>query len=115
MASLAHKFPVNTQVFSRRLSKQLRHALSIIGLDLCIDHREDGSHCSLKMRRPLFTPEPDAICVNSSASVNNGNGRQNGQLGTTDGTDVRRSPPPNKEEQLEEILSKIRSVREDQP
>jgi hypothetical protein len=116
LAGLSHKFPINTQVLSRRINfKPLQHTLSVIGLDVSVEHKDDGSHCTLRMRRPAFVPEPDAIFVIPSASVSGGKERRPNKLGQPDGADATGTTGSVNEEKLAEILGEIKSIREGQP
>jgi hypothetical protein len=111
IAALANKFPANTQVFSRRLNS-VTHVLAAIGIDISLHHKEDGSYCVLRMRQPLFTREPDGLCVIPSASFSNAKTRPANTLTPADGTDAK---PAINEENLNLVLGEIKAIRETQP
>ncbi|MFN4260895.1 MAG: hypothetical protein ACK4RK_16490 [Gemmataceae bacterium] len=108
MASLAHKFPLNTQVFSRRLG-DAKAVLHQIGLDINVERKEAGSYCTLKIRQPDFLREPDGIRVIPTAKAS---GTSTGMQATwlpADGTDA----PPK--ENIEAVLAELRTIREELP
>jgi hypothetical protein len=108
MASLAHKFPINTQVFSRRLG-DAKAALHMIGLDIDLERKEAGSYCTLKIRQPLFLREPDGICVIPSGKASGTNPGPHPTWPPADGTDATQA------ENTEAVLAAIRTIREEQP
>lgn len=108
MASLAHKFPINTQVFSRRLG-DAKAVLHQIGLDINVERKEAGSYCTFKIRQPDFLREPDGIRV---IPTGNASGTKSASQGTWARADATEATP---NENLETVLAELRTIREEQP
>lgn len=115
-ARLASKFPANTQALSRQLQwKRRNQALAYVGLDVSIEHKEDGSHCWLQLRRTLFVRETDSICVSGSGPVRSNNEDKAlvaNLLGVADATDATPQEAFLTNESAAGVLSLIRSMRE---
>jgi hypothetical protein len=92
--------PVFTNIFSRRL-RRLIPALKGYGVSVSIEHKEDGSHCTLDCLE-TFQSEPtiavtqaDASSVESSASSSDVTVRKGKDLPPTDDSDgENRVDPP---------------------
>jgi hypothetical protein len=108
MASLAHKFPINTQVFSRRIN-EAKAVLHAVGLDINIGHADAGSCCTLKVRSPIFIREPDGIRVIPPGKASGTSSSPQTTWPPADGTDA--TPKNN----METILAELRTIREEQP
>jgi hypothetical protein len=108
MASLAHKFPINTQVFSRRIN-EAKAVLHAVGLDINVGHADAGSRCTLKVRLPVFIREPDGIRVIPSGKASGTSSSPQTTWPPADGTDA--APEDN----METILAELRTIREEQP
>lgn len=108
MASLANKFPINTQVFSRRLS-DAKAVLHLIGLDINIERKEAGSYCTIKIRQADYIREPDGIRVIPTAKAS---GTSLGSQATWPLADA---PDASPKENVETILAELRTIREEQP
>ena len=108
MVSLAHKFPINTQVFSRRVN-EVKAVLHAVGLDINVGHAEAGSRCTLKIRHGVFIREPDGIRVIPSGKASGTSSGSQATWPPADGTDA----TPKSEVQT--ILAKLRTIREEQP
>lgn len=69
-AGLISKFPVNTQAFSRGVSR-VRDALKTLGLYVDLEHKQDGSHCKLVLAGATqsFARETEGHCVIASANT----------------------------------------------
>lgn len=108
MASLTNKFPINTQVFSRRLG-DVKAVLHQIGLDINVERKEAGSYCTLKIRQPDFLREPDGIRVIPTAKSS----------GTKPGTQATWQPADATDavhnDNIETVLAELRTIREEQP
>lgn len=111
LMALANKFPVNTQVFSRRL-KDVIPLLKTIGLEIALRHEEIGSHCTMKMVRPTFTQEPDAIPVIPSDTLGGKNPAQAGIGYRDDGTDAITRRRNNTEPNIPDLIGQIQAIRE---
>jgi hypothetical protein len=109
MASLALKFPTNTQVFSRRVG-DIKAVLHEIGIDIIIDRREAGSFCSLKIRQGVFVREPDGIRVIPTVKASGTSPFPAGTLRPADANEAMKEPPKD----METILASIRTIREEQ-
>jgi hypothetical protein len=57
--SAVEQLPLLTNIFSRRL-KRLTPKLRGLGIEVIIEHKEDGSHCRVS-RLPHFEKEPDDL------------------------------------------------------
>ena len=64
VASVA-KLPTVTQVLSRNI-KRLRRSLQAVGVDATVEHKENGSHCTVRML-PTFIREAGTAIVSTSA------------------------------------------------
>lgn len=108
LASLAHKFPINTQVFSRRIN-EAKAVLHAVGLNINVRHADAGSRCTLKVRHPVFIREPDGIRVIPPGKASGTSSGPQATWPPADGTDA--TPKDN----LETILAELRTIREEQP
>ncbi len=108
MASLTNKFPINTQVFSRRLG-DAKAVLHLIGLDINVERKEAGSYCTLKIRQAVFIREPDGVRVIPTAKASGTSSGPQATWPQADGTDA--TPKEN----TETILAELRTIREEQP
>jgi hypothetical protein len=108
MGSLANKFPVNTQVFSRRIN-EVKAVLHAVGLDINVGHTDAGSCCTLKVRPPVFIREPDGIRVITPGKASGTRSSPQTTCPPADGTDA--TPKEN----TETILAELRTIREEQP
>ncbi len=78
-------FPVLTNIFSRRLNR-LMPALRGLGIEVRVEHKEDGSHCKMT-RLKTFTKEADALTRQSSANPSVANPKKGKDFKPTDGSD----------------------------
>jgi len=90
--TFTEEIPVFTNIFSRRLSR-LIPVLKGYGIEVTLDHEEDGSHCTLK-RLPEFKVEPqlgqprtDGSPAESSGQSSVASGKQGSELQQTDDSD----------------------------
>ena len=98
--SSSEGIPIFTNIFSRKLSR-LIPALRGYGVEVVLEHKETGSHCSLK-RLESFQKEPQLEEAVADGSANEPSGQSSGttpkkgkDLPTTDDADGEfRSDPP---------------------
>ena len=107
IAPRSQHFPRITQVFSRRLSA-LIPLLRVIGLELVIEHREDGSHCTLTVQ-PHFDRDADGISVSPSGFAAAGHPSAARISASNDGTDPIATMPA----EVEAALAEIRALQEE--
>lgn len=107
----ANKFPVNTQVFSRRL-KDLIPLFKVIGIEIVVMHKEDGGHCSIEIKDTnLFYPEPDGNLVSPSGTPSGSKARETKTLRKPDEPDAILGPQELPAEQHRQLLAAINSVK----
>lgn len=80
------ELPVFINVFSRRL-RRLIPTLKGYGLDVSIEHKEDGSHCHIKRLDSFETETTDSSVNESSGQSSGGSSLSGKELDTADGTD----------------------------
>lgn len=74
--SQAEEIPVFANIFSRRL-KRLIPTLRGYGVEITIDHQEDGSHCTMR-RLESFQSEPDATDATADDKGSESSGQSSG-------------------------------------
>ncbi len=78
-------FPILTNIFSRRLNR-LTPALRGLGIEVCVQHKEDGSYCKMT-RLKGFMKEVDALTRHASANPSVASPKQGIDFKPTDGSD----------------------------
>jgi hypothetical protein len=102
------KFPCNVQVFSRRLNV-LIPILTVVGLDVSLTRKEDGSHCSIKIiNSQLFNRDPDGNLVSASGSSSAKTTPKKRRVGRPDEPDAIHGPQ-ELQDLPEEELRKLRT------